>query len=133
MVKPLVNDYGMIIVDECHHVSAESFECVLKAVHAKYVCGLNATPKRSDGHQPIIFMQCGAIRYSADAKADNTYAERMHQMMAAHDIEHHIKNNIQSSFVVIDGKQFGMPAANCSGQQKMNVCCELRMRCLQRN
>ena len=72
-VKPLVNDYGMIVVDECHHVSAESFECVLKAIHAKYVCGLTATPKRSDGHQPIIFMQCGAIRYSADAKS---YAAR---------------------------------------------------------
>ena len=67
-VKPLVNDYGMIIVDECHHVSGESFECVLKETHAKYVYGLTATPKRSDGHQPIIFMQCGAIRYSADAK-----------------------------------------------------------------
>ena len=67
-VKQLVNDYGMIIVDECHHVSAESFECVLKEAHAKYVYGLTATPKRSDGHQPIIFMQCGVIRYSADAK-----------------------------------------------------------------
>ena len=67
-VKTLVNDYGMIIVDECHHVSAESFECVLKAAHAKNVYGLTATPKRSDGHQPIIFMQCGPIRYSADAK-----------------------------------------------------------------
>lgn len=67
-VKPLVNDYGMIIVDECHHVSAESFESILKEAHAKYVYGLTATPKRSDGHQPIIFMQCGSIRYTADAK-----------------------------------------------------------------
>ncbi|MBO5320029.1 MAG: DEAD/DEAH box helicase family protein [Ruminococcus sp.] len=67
-VKQLINDYGMIIVDECHHVSAESFESVLKEAHAKYVYGLTATPKRSDGHQPIIFMQCGPIRYSADAK-----------------------------------------------------------------
>lgn len=67
-VKPLVNDYGMVIVDECHHVSAESFERILKAAHAKYVYGLTATPKRSDGHQPVIFMQCGAIRYTADAK-----------------------------------------------------------------
>ncbi len=66
-VKPLINDYGMIIVDECHHLSAESFESILKEAHAKYVYGLTATPKRSDGHQPIIFMQCGAIRYSADA------------------------------------------------------------------
>lgn len=67
-VQPLINDYGMIIVDECHHISAESFERVLKAAYAKYIYGLTATPKRSDGHQPIIFMQCGAIRYSADAK-----------------------------------------------------------------
>lgn len=67
-VKPIVNDYGMIIVDECHHASAVSFEAVLREAHAKYVYGLTATPKRSDGHQPIIFMQCGTVRYSADAK-----------------------------------------------------------------
>ena len=72
-VKPFVNDYGMIIVDECHHVSAFSFESVLRATHARYVYGLTATPKRSDGHQPIIFMQCGPVRYTADAKA---YAEK---------------------------------------------------------
>ena len=67
-VKPLINDYGMIIVDECHHISAESFEQVLKSAHATYIYGLTATPKRSDGHQPIIFMQCGAIRFTADAR-----------------------------------------------------------------
>lgn len=68
-VKPIINNYGMIIVDECHHISAFSFESVLRAAKAKYVYGLTATPKRSDGHQPIIFMQCGPIRFSADAKA----------------------------------------------------------------
>ena len=53
-VKPLVNDYEMMIVDECHHVSAETcFECILIAAHAKYVYGLTATPKRSDGHLTI--------------------------------------------------------------------------------
>ena len=67
-VKPVVNIYGMVIVDECHHVSAVSFELVLREIRSKYVYGLTATPKRSDGHQPIIFMQCGPIRYSADAK-----------------------------------------------------------------
>lgn len=67
--KPLVKDYGMVIVDECHHVSAVNFEQILKAVNARYVYGLTATPIRKDGHQPIIFMQCGPIRYSADAKA----------------------------------------------------------------
>jgi len=67
-VKELVKNYGMVIVDECHHVSAVSFERVLKEVNAKYVCGLTATPTRQDGHQPIIHMQCGPIRYLVDAR-----------------------------------------------------------------
>ena len=68
-VKSFVRDYGMVIVDECHHVSSVSFEQVLKQVNAHYVYGLTATPIRKDGHQPIIFMQCGKIRYTADAKS----------------------------------------------------------------
>ena len=67
-VKDLVKNYGMVIVDECHHVSAFSFEQVLKTVNAKYVYGLTATPTRKDGHHPIIYMQCGKIRYQVDAK-----------------------------------------------------------------
>ena len=67
-VKPLVKDYGMVIVDECHHVSAVNFEAILKEVTAKYVYGLTATPTRQDGHHPVIFMQCGPIRYRVDAK-----------------------------------------------------------------
>ena len=57
-----------MIVDECHHVSAVNFEHVLKETNAHRVYGLTATPIRKDGHQPIIFMQCGPIRYTADAK-----------------------------------------------------------------
>nr|WP_312891153.1 DEAD/DEAH box helicase family protein [Clostridium thailandense] len=67
-VKELVKDYGMVLVDECHHVSAFSFEQILKNVTAKYVYGLTATPMRKDGHHPIIFMQCGPIRYKVDAR-----------------------------------------------------------------
>lgn len=67
-VKLFTRDYGMVLVDECHHVSAVNFERVLKCCNARYVYGLTATPIRKDGHQPIIFMQCGPIRYSADAK-----------------------------------------------------------------
>jgi len=67
-VKECVKNYGMIIVDECHHLSAVSFEKVLKSSNAKYVYGLTATPIRKDGHQPIIFMQCGSIRFKDDAK-----------------------------------------------------------------
>ena len=67
-IKPFIRNYGMVIVDECHHVSAVNFERILKYSNARYVYGLTATPIRKDGHQPIIFMQCGPIRYSADAK-----------------------------------------------------------------
>ena len=68
-VKPIVENYGMVIVDECHHVSSITFENVLKGVKAHTIYGLTATPIRKDGHQPIIFMQCGPIRFSADAKS----------------------------------------------------------------
>ncbi|MEC4749572.1 DEAD/DEAH box helicase family protein [Methylomicrobium sp. Wu6] len=64
-VNPLVENYGHVIVDECHHVGAASFDAILKRVKAKYVLGLTATPVRRDGQQPIIFMQCGPIRYTA--------------------------------------------------------------------
>ncbi len=63
-----VSQYGHIIIDECHHLSAFSFEQVLKQAKAKYVLGLTATPIRKDGHHPIIFMQCGEIRYQVNAK-----------------------------------------------------------------
>ena len=62
--------YGHVIVDECHHIGAVSFEGILKRVKAKYVLGLTATPFRRDGQQPIIFMQCGPIRHTAAKAAD---------------------------------------------------------------
>jgi superfamily II DNA or RNA helicase len=68
-VNPLVENYGHVIVDECHHVGAVSFDAILKRVKAKYVLGLTATPIRRDGQQPIIFMQCGPIRYTASKPA----------------------------------------------------------------
>ena len=67
-IKPWIGDYGMVIVDECHHVPAVSFEQVMKAVRSKYVYGLTATPKRQDGHHPILHMYLGPIRYHVDAK-----------------------------------------------------------------
>ena len=68
-VDPIVTEYGSIIVDECHHISAFSFEQVLRTVKARYVLGLTATPVRKDGHHPIFRMQCGPIRYHVDARA----------------------------------------------------------------
>lgn len=63
-VKDFVAEYGQVIVDECHHISAFTFEQVMKQVKAKYIVGLTATPTRKDGHHPIIYMQCGPARFS---------------------------------------------------------------------
>ncbi len=68
-VNPLVENYGQVIVDECHHIGAASFDAILKRTKAKFVLGLTATPIRRDGQQPIIFMQCGPIRYTATKAA----------------------------------------------------------------
>ena len=68
-VSDLVGDYGHLIVDECHHLSAVSFELVARRSKARYVLGLSATVARKDGHHPIIFMQCGPVRYRVDAKS----------------------------------------------------------------
>lgn len=65
----LLQNYGQVIVDECHHLAAVSFEKVLKLSKAKYVLGLTATPVRRDGKHPIIFMQCGPVRYAAASPA----------------------------------------------------------------
>ena len=67
-VADLVANYGHLVVDECHHLSAVSFEAIAAAAKAKYVLGLSATVTRKDGHHPIIFMQCGPIRYRVDAR-----------------------------------------------------------------
>lgn len=67
-VDDLVANYGHVIFDECHHLSAVSFESVAKACKAKYVLGLSATLTRKDGHHPIVFMQCGPVRYQVSAK-----------------------------------------------------------------
>jgi superfamily II DNA or RNA helicase len=68
-VKDFVTEYGQVIVDECHHISAFTFEQVMRQAKAKFVVGLTATPTRKDGHHPIIYMQCGPVRFSMSAKA----------------------------------------------------------------
>ena len=68
-VKDLVQYYGLVICDECHHAAAPQLECVLKAVRAQRVYGLSATPKRADGLDPIVTMLCGPVRHSIDVKA----------------------------------------------------------------
>ena len=68
-VSDAVDHYGHLIIDECHHLSAVSFELVARRAKARYVLGLSATITRKDGHQPIIFMQCGPVRYRVSAKS----------------------------------------------------------------
>lgn len=68
VVKDCVADYGHLIVDECHHLSARSFELVVRAAKSRFVLGLSATVTRKDGHHPIIFMQCGPLRHQVDAR-----------------------------------------------------------------
>jgi very-short-patch-repair endonuclease len=68
VVDDRVADYGHLIVDECHHLSARSFELVARRAKARFVCGLSATVTRKDGHHPIIFMQCGPVRHRVDAR-----------------------------------------------------------------
>jgi superfamily II DNA or RNA helicase len=64
-----VAGYGHLIVDECHHLSAHSFEQVVRQAKARFVVGLSATVARKDGHHPIIFMQCGPVRHRVNARA----------------------------------------------------------------
>jgi superfamily II DNA or RNA helicase/very-short-patch-repair endonuclease len=68
VVDDRVADYGHIVVDECHHLSARSFELVARRAKAKFLTGLSATVARKDGHHPILFMQCGPVRHRVDAR-----------------------------------------------------------------
>jgi superfamily II DNA or RNA helicase/very-short-patch-repair endonuclease len=68
VVDNCVGNYGHLIVDECHRLPAPSFEQVARRAKARYFLGLSATVTRKDGHHPIIFMQCGPVRYRVDAK-----------------------------------------------------------------
>jgi len=68
-VQDLVASYGQVIVDECHHLPAVSFERVLAEAKARYVVGLTATPRHRDGHQPITEMQLGPVSFAIDPKS----------------------------------------------------------------
>jgi len=83
-VNDIVGRYGYLIVDECHHVSAVSFERVISQAKARYVTGLSATVARKDGHQPIIFMQCGAIRHRVDDRKQAAKRPFDHKVVVRH-------------------------------------------------
>ena len=79
-VSDLVAGYGHLVVDECHHLSAVSFELVARRSKARYVLGLSATVARKDGHHPIIFMQCGPVRHRVDARSQAARRTFAHQV-----------------------------------------------------
>jgi superfamily II DNA or RNA helicase/very-short-patch-repair endonuclease len=81
VVDDLVGNYGHLIVDECHHLSAQSFELVARQAKAKFVTGLSATVTRKDGHHPIIFMQCGPVRYRGNMKQQAAAHPFVHKVM----------------------------------------------------
>lgn len=80
IVDDRVEGYGYLVVDECHHLSARSFELVARQSKARFVTGLSATVARKDGHHPIIFMQCGPVRYRVDAKKQAAARPFSHQV-----------------------------------------------------
>ena len=80
-IDDVVAAYGHVIVDECHHVPAASFERVMGEVKARYVTGLTATPYRRDGHQPIIHMQCGPVRFAIDPKSEKAQRPFEHRLI----------------------------------------------------
>jgi superfamily II DNA or RNA helicase/very-short-patch-repair endonuclease len=80
-VDERIQAYGHLIVDECHHLSARSFEMVVRRAKARFVTGLSATVTRKDGHHPIIFMQCGPLRYRVDAKRQAAARPFVHQVI----------------------------------------------------
>ena len=70
-------DYGQIIIDECHHISAPRYEALLSESRARYLLGITATPHRQDGHQPLIFMLAGPIRHTVKGDARHEFERRV--------------------------------------------------------
>ena len=77
-VDSILLDYSQVIIDECHHISAPSYDRLLSEVRAKYVLGLTATPERQDGHQPIIFMQAGPIRHRVKTDKQTRFEQHVY-------------------------------------------------------
>lgn len=92
-VHALVKEYGQIIVDECHHLSAPQYEQVLSEAHAKYVVGISATLERRDGHQPIIFMQAGRVRHTIKSDRNHQFAQVLDRRELNLEVPLHLSSN----------------------------------------
>jgi superfamily II DNA or RNA helicase len=80
-VADVLASYGNVIVDECHHVPAASFERVMREVNARFVAGLTATPQRRDGHHPIIGFQLGPVRFTIDPRSHASQRPYIHRLV----------------------------------------------------
>jgi superfamily II DNA or RNA helicase len=65
-LEAFFSKYGFVVVDECHHLPAFTFEACVKKAPVRYILGLTATPYRRDGLQEIITLQCGSIRHTME-------------------------------------------------------------------
>lgn len=81
IVTDSVANYGHVVVDECHHLSASSFELVVRQAKARFITGLSATVTRKDGHHPIVFMQCGPVRHRVNPKEQAAARPFQHTVM----------------------------------------------------
>lgn len=112
--------YGMIIVDEAHHIAAQSFEEVIKLANVKYLYGLTATPERKDGLTPLLFMRLGNIIYEnhneseesllipqhfyprftsyGEFNSDTIFHEHLHHMMTNSDRNQLIISDIVANY-----------------------------------
>ena len=99
-LEELIKNYGLVIVDECHHVAAFSFEKVLKAIRSKYVYGLTATPTRKDGWHKIIYMQCGDIRVRVSNKELKQNKEMEHTVIVKKTNYKYIPNDEKDKILI---------------------------------
>ncbi|MDR1942083.1 MAG: DEAD/DEAH box helicase [Endomicrobium sp.] len=113
-LSEILSKYGQIIIDECHHIAAFSFEQIIKQFNGKYVLGISATPERKDGHQPIVSMQCGeTVTTAYNQKEDNNISERFvnyqftnftyeHDNSQINDIYDHIYKNEERNKMICE-------------------------------
>ena len=112
-LSEIAQSYSQIIIDECHHIPATSFEDILKQLPARYVVGLTATPYRKDGLEKILFQQCGPIRHEMDntegmslKKTVNTYETGFRfpvdlgDRPAYHELIHHLTSNVERNELI---------------------------------
>jgi superfamily II DNA or RNA helicase len=98
VVNDIVATYGHVIIDECHHVSAVSFEKVMREVKARYIVGLTATPRRRDGHHPISQLQLGPARFTINAK-DQAATRSFDHKLIVRDTEFQLTSDITGASI----------------------------------